>query len=256
MLFILALYRWFLTMLCFVYVFVGGSLLSLTYFNYLKLFYKDEDIIHKKARHAIFVTFNILIQSAVFLRLIDLKFHDFDKLDNDGGSLIIANHPTYIDYVILASKIDNINCIIKEDIASNFLLKNVVKTAGLIVNTASDDSLLTFQKALDKNQKIVIFPEGTRTIDKDNIKLKRGFAQLALRLPASMRLVYIHCTQDFLSKKSSWNTLYYKKPIYNFYAKDFFDLNDLNKQFDDKNFALKARHLTLKVEKLFNSFTK
>lgn len=254
--FILALYRWFITMLCFAYVFLGGALLSLTYFNYLKIRYKDVHTIHVKARHAIHIAFKILIQSAVFLRLFDLRFYEFDKINKDGGSLIIANHPTYIDYVILSSKIDNLNCIIKEDIASNIFLKNVIKTAGLIVNSATDESLLHIKEAIDKEQKIVIFPEGTRSDSKKSIRLKRGFAQVALRCPANMRIIYIDCAEHFLGKHSTWNKLFYTKPQYNFYVKDFFDKESLVNTYYNKNYALASRHLTKEVQTLLNSYAK
>ncbi len=250
------LWRWCITTMCFVYVFIGGAFLSLTYFNYLKIRYKDNSkLIHIKAKKAIQVSFNIMLNISKFCRAYDVNFHNLEDLSKEGG-LIIANHPTYIDYVILASKIPNLNCIVKESIANNFFLQNVVNTAGYIVNSRTEDKLSEIKEKISNGEKILIFPEGTRTDFNKDIKLKRGFAQLALRCQCSIMLFHIHCSENFLGKNCRWYHIYNNAPIFNIYFKKFISVNDLKSDYGDKEYSIGARHLTENIRSLILSYLK
>ncbi|GGG08540.1 hypothetical protein GCM10010995_27610 [Cysteiniphilum litorale] len=57
------------------------------------------------AQYCIYLTFRFFTATMSGLGLIRFHFIGFDKLKKDKGTLIIANHPTLIDYVLIVSKL-------------------------------------------------------------------------------------------------------------------------------------------------------
>ena len=51
----------------------------------------------------------------------------------------MANHPSLIDYVLIASERPQCDCIVKAEIWNNPLIRRVVKAAGYIPNQAPED---------------------------------------------------------------------------------------------------------------------
>ena len=63
----------------------------------------------------------------------EFYFEGADRLGDDAG-LIIANHPTILDVVLLISRLPQADCIVKKELWNNFFLKRVVTSAGYIPN--------------------------------------------------------------------------------------------------------------------------
>ena len=76
----------------------------------------------------------------VILGLIKVKFSGFDRINYDKSAILIANHPSYIDYLLITSQLKRCDCIAKDEIWHNPFMKYVVQGAGYIPNT--DDNFL------------------------------------------------------------------------------------------------------------------
>ena len=72
----------------------------------------------------IFRIFLALIQR---LGLMTLKIDGIGRLYEDRGVLIIANHPTLIDIVILMAYLPSVDCVVKESLNQNLFLHRIVK---------------------------------------------------------------------------------------------------------------------------------
>lgn len=122
------------------------------------------------------------------------------------GHLVIANHPSLIDVVLLFAAKKNLNCIVKGELFDNVFTSAVVRLAGFIPNNSADAVSIAVAK-LSAGENVIIFPEGTRSDDVDHIKFKRGASNIAVAAQASIMPVLIKCYPSALKKGDKWYTI-------------------------------------------------
>lgn len=92
------LWRLVMTGFCFALFGVGGLLLSLVWFNLLLIVQRDRANRRRLARRSIAASFRFFLTVARGLGVLDYRIHNLDALRSDRGCLVVANHPTLIDY--------------------------------------------------------------------------------------------------------------------------------------------------------------
>ncbi|MGC7559765.1 lysophospholipid acyltransferase family protein [Pasteurella sp. PK-2025] len=189
---------------------LGGLILGNIWFSLIRLYYKDESKRRQASQRSISFCFRVFVKSLKCLRIIDYKIEGAEILQQDRGCLIIANHPTILDYVLIGSVLPEMDCVVKEALFHNPFCKTVVRCAGYIPNSADPEKLLTACKErLANGGKFLIFPEGTRTpMHATELKLQRGAANLAIRCAVPLRVVHICCEPMSLNRSMPW----YKVP--------------------------------------------
>lgn len=207
------------TGIAFAYFGIGAVILGNIYMLIIRLIYKDPALRRKYSQRSIQACFYSFVQTLKFLRIIDYKIEGAEILQQDKGCLIIANHPSLIDYVLIGSVLPEMDCIVKESIFHHPFYKMVVKNAGYIPNSSDPQQLLdNCKQRLQQGGKLLIFPEGTRTpLNASSLHLQRGAANLAIRCQAPIRIVHIVCEPRSLCKERVWYQVPEKKSF--FYVK-------------------------------------
>lgn len=137
------------------------------------------------------------------LGLLTFQFDGVDKL-NQQGVLVVANHPTLLDAVLLMSVMPNATFIVKAAMAYNPVTRWIVALAGYIPNDEEGTKLVEqAAKALRAGETLMVFPEGTRSRG-DELVLKRGAANIALAAECPLQPVVISCTPMTLRKQEPW----------------------------------------------------
>lgn len=208
------IYRLAATGLCFALFYTGGLCLSVCWFHLLQLCVRDAGRRQQLARRSIRQSFRLFIFLLCSLRLIRLELRGMEQVCADRGCIIVANHPSLIDYVIIASLTDNLNCVVKADLLHNFFLKGVIKSARYAANDDPQLVLEATQQSLGRGENLLIFPEGTRTDRSRPLKLHRGAAVLAVKLRSPLRPVTISCSEEFLSRQRGWSAVPDHTPHY------------------------------------------
>lgn len=157
------LWRLVMTGFCFVLFGVGGLLLSLVWFNLLLIVQRDRTNRRRLARRSIAASFRFFLTVARGLGVLDYRIHNLDALRNDRGCLVVANHPTLIDYVILASVMPETDCLVKSALLRNPFVSGVIRAADYLINSEAEPLLAASQQRLAQGDTLLIFPEGTRT---------------------------------------------------------------------------------------------
>ncbi|MBE0506873.1 MAG: 1-acyl-sn-glycerol-3-phosphate acyltransferase [Marinospirillum sp.] len=199
---------------CFVLFGVGSFLLSLIWFRLLFLVIRNPAERQRRARSSISACFRFFLEVARGIGALDYQIKGAEKLRTDQGCLILANHPTLIDYVLITSLLPHADCIVKAGLLNNFFLSGAVKSAGYLINSEGNLLVSACSERLAAGGVIVIFPEGTRTEPDQQPRLQRGAANIAVRVPCDMRLIQISCTETLLSKKSKWYKVPPQKPVF------------------------------------------
>jgi len=207
-------WRLVMTGFCFALFGVGGLLLSLVWFNLLLVVQRDRARRRRLARRSIAASFRFFLTVARTLGVLDYRIDNLEALRNERGCLVVANHPTLIDYVILASVMPETDCLVKSALLRNPFVSGVIRAADYLVNSEAETLLSASQQRLNQGDTLLIFPEGTRTRFGEAITLQRGAANIAVRCGSDMRVVLIHCSEHLLDKKSRWYDVPPHKPFF------------------------------------------
>lgn len=129
---------------------------------------------------------------------------DLARLKSVRGRVVVANHLTLIDVIILIAYLPDSTAVAKAAAGRNFFYSRVVRSAFLV----NDDPVRVLEDArevLARGVNLVIFPEGTRTpADALQRKLRRGAAQIALHAGAPVQCVGMTCDPPVLAKGQPW----------------------------------------------------
>ena len=219
---------WRLAMTGFCYVLFGtcGLLLSLVWFNMLLVMQRDRAKRRRLARRSISASFRFFLTVARLTGVLDYRIDNLSALSEERGCLVVANHPTLIDYVILASVMPETDCLVKSALLRNPFVSGVIRAADYLINSEAETLLSSSQRRLAQGDTILIFPEGTRTRAGEAITLQRGAANIAVRCGSDLRVVLIHCSEHLLDKKSRWYDIPPNKPYFTVDVRERVNIHD------------------------------
>jgi 1-acyl-sn-glycerol-3-phosphate acyltransferase len=86
-----------------------------------------------------------------------------DRLRQDGALVVVANHPSLLDAVMILSRFPDMVCIMKAALLKNPLLGAAARLARYIPNDTPLNMILGACDELRAGAKLLVFPEGTRT---------------------------------------------------------------------------------------------
>lgn len=138
------------------------------------------------------------------LGLLTFRFSgDFKPPADGNGCLVIANHPTLLDVVFIISAFPDINCIVKSALWRNPLTFAIVTMAGYLRND-TDNLIEVAAEQIRNGQMLVVFPEGTRTVDSTALDFKRGAARIAVAAQSPLLPIRVRCEPPTLRKYQQW----------------------------------------------------
>lgn len=239
---------------CFAFFSIGGFLYAITYLAAISLFCKDQADCRRKTQKAISASFRVFVKLMELVRVVKVTTVNTEVLKQDDGVIYIANHPSLIDVVLMGSVVERFDCIVKASLWDSPLTKWVVRAADFIPNTAAGEVIQDCKKRLDDGGVLIIFPEGTRTVPGEELKLQRGAAQIAVRTGAPIRLFHLNCHPPLLAKGHKWSDVPDKCPQFEVKVGELIDTAALCREYPEPSLA--ARKLTrLLKEKLEQELT-
>lgn len=121
------------------------------------------------------------------------------------GQVCCANHPTYLDVVVLLSLVPDALCVVKSAALKWPWSRSFVRLAGYISNAQPDLALQICITRLAEGETIILFPEGTRSPLHALNKFQRGLANLLLRTEACLTPILLACQPMTLGKQQAWH---------------------------------------------------
>lgn len=198
-----AAYRVAATGFCFAFFGTGGLLLRLLVFPLVSLFIRQPERRTLVSRRLIHHTWRFFVWLMRAVGVITVEVRGLERLQRR-GLLVLPNHPTLIDVVILVSLMPDVSCVVKSSLLANPFTRGPVRAARYVCNDAGMALIGDGLAALAEGNSLIIFPEGTRTPQGEAIKLLRGAANVAVRARVDVTPVVIRCEPLMLGKGQKW----------------------------------------------------
>ena len=203
-----------------------------------------------------YLFFLLVIKPFIFL-VLGVNVRNPETLPKDSPAIIIANHNSHIDTLLLMSlfsisKINKIRPVAAADYFCNTKFKKFIfeKLIGIIPieRKISKENISTLFggifNALDNNEIIIIYPEGTRGNDNKINKFKSGLAHIAKAYPnVPVIPIFVNGPDKILPKIDEIlvpfiSDVYIGEPL--FYNKK--STMEFTEEIKEKVFELKAQH--------------
>lgn len=120
------------------------------------------------------------------------------------GCLVIANHPTIMDVILLWAELPNVCCVMKADLERMPLLRPLMGPLDYLSNSDPEALLNDAASRLRRGETLLVFPEATRTTPGQPLSFRLGAAEMALRAGADTLPIVIHHDGSYLRKGQSW----------------------------------------------------
>lgn len=240
------IWRIFATGLGFALIFGGGAIGAATILPLVAGWRRPGGEGSRNARYAIHHFFRFYLWLIQRLGTIRIEVQDARKLGSLRGNLIIANHPTILDVVVLMALVPRTQCIVKHELSRSPYLGGLVRITGYIPNDMAPEALLAAcRESLDNGDNLIIFPEGTRTRPGEPLRFQRGFANIALLTAAPIQLITITCEPLTLTKGEPWWRVPARRPLFRVAVGDHLETTDMLQQ---RERSLAARALVRQLE--------
>ncbi len=147
-----------------------------------------------------------------FLKLfcsVHVDLSALEKVRLDGPLIIIANHPSLLDAVVLLARLPRAVCVMKGSLKRNILFGPMARLSGYVSN---DNPMTLIRRSCDElasGAQILIFPEGTRTRTFPVNAFSEATAFIAARSGVSVQALFIEFSSPYLGK--AWPL--FRKPV-------------------------------------------
>jgi 1-acyl-sn-glycerol-3-phosphate acyltransferase len=132
--------------------------------------------------------------------LIELDARELTELRGCDGLIVVANHPCLLDAVLLVSQVPQAVCLMKGSLARNIIYSGTARLAGYIHNKSGLGLVKKCQERLNEGANLLVFPEGTRTVNGELMPFKMGFALAAVLTQAPIQTILITAESKCLGK--------------------------------------------------------
>jgi len=204
---------------------IGGSIAALTAFPLIAAFTRSESKRKRRSRYLIHLMFRVYCRAIHVLHIARLEYADLHRLRTLRGHILIANHPSLLDVVMIIATVPNVQCVVKAALFRHPFFRLTVGGAGFIRNDLDSDVFLQeCRVSLDAGDNLIIFPEGTRTAPGEPPRMQRGFANLAIHAQANLQLLIITCDPPVLYKGNPWWHVPERRSVFRLAAGDKVDI--------------------------------
>lgn len=187
-----------------------GIIFRLLVWPPLMLLVQDNHRRRNIARSLIHHFFRAFIRMLELLTVIVCDVRQVERLRLP-GALIVANHPSLLDVVLLVSLVPDACCVVKKELWSNPFMNGPLRAAGYIDNGDPVAMFEAAQAELESGASLVIFPEGTRTERGSAPAFGRSAANLAVRSRHPIVPVCIQVDPTTLTRNERWYEVPYRR---------------------------------------------
>jgi 1-acyl-sn-glycerol-3-phosphate acyltransferase len=155
--------------------------------------------------------------------LFDLKVYGIENVPETGGVLLVANHQSYLDPVLVAVRLRRaVSFMAKSELFENRYLGWLIRSLHAYPVRKGEGDIGAIRQAIQRlnaGYALNVYPEGTRTLDGKIAPLEKGIALILRKVDVPVIPVAIHGSFDAWPKgekvfHSHPIRVNYGKPLY------------------------------------------
>lgn len=233
----------------------GSIFLAVCIFPIIRIFSSSKEKFKKRGRRFVSDSFKSFIMLLRLSGIVRIKISREDRIKLKGlkSKIIVANHPSILDVVVLMSLIPDSDCIVGQQYVKS-VLGGVIRQV-FILNSIDVDCLFEIcSKTLNDKNNLLIFPEGTRTPQTKPAHYKKGAARIASFCNVDIQPLLISGTDKRGLQKHNpfWSYNREENLVYEIKVLEEIKLDDY------KNFSspIKSKKITEKIVNLIQNAEK
>jgi 1-acyl-sn-glycerol-3-phosphate acyltransferase len=153
-------------------------------------------------RHVVASSYRVFWNLTASFGLMEIDSQALDRLNDDAtGLVVVANHPSMVDALLIVARLRRGVCIMKGDLMRNVFLGAGARIARYIPNDSPRTMLRHAVANLQDGAQLVMFPEGTRTEAGDMLnRFRPGVTAIAHKAGVPIQTVFIETDSPYLRK--------------------------------------------------------
>lgn len=151
-------------------------------------------------RYIIMISFRAYLASLSLSRRCRFDLTELDVLRDDAPLIIAPNHPCLLDAVMIISRLPNVACVMKAELMHNIFLGAGARLARYIPNEPIRQMVMQASEDFKTGSHLLLFPEGTRTVNPPINALKGSIALIAMQAKVPVQTILIETDSPYLSK--------------------------------------------------------
>lgn len=189
---------------CFAGFGIGGAILGMALFPLIAAWPAARATRLRWTQGLVRSAFRLFLASVQILGVGRISVINRELLATATPQLVLANHPTLLDVVVVVSLMPQADCVVKQALWRNPFLRSVVRGAGYIGNSSPQAVMDECATSLAEHRSLMLFPEGTRSTPGIPLAFQRGAARIALNTGAAILPVTLTCEPATLMKNTPW----------------------------------------------------
>jgi len=170
----------------------------------MRLLFHPKERFQKPVRRLSSAFMRFFISIMHFIGIVDVVVDNREIYRGFSSKIIVANHPSILDVVMILSLIPNADCIVNAYL-DHGILQGVVRQLYIVGSREVEDIFQACKDTLKQGNCLIVFPEGTRTPRTGKAIMKKGAARIALATGFCIVPIHIGGTDKYgLGKKDPW----------------------------------------------------
>lgn len=132
--------------------------------------------------------------------MLKIESSALDRFRDEAGLIIVANHPSMLDALILVARLPRSACIMKAEPMKNLFLGSGARLARYIQDDSARSMVRLTVQDLKRGGQLVIFLEGTRTTVRPVNPFRPGVTLIDKVANAPIQTVFIDTDSPYLGK--------------------------------------------------------
>lgn len=206
------IWRWFFSFIA--YFLYGSFSLVAGLLFFIPFLILPKKTSKKLSQFLMYLSYYFLTKFLIFTGVMKVQIINKNLLKNLKGTLIISNHPSFLDIVVLMSILPKADCIVKASLRSNIIIGWFVRASQYIVSDNPLQLVETCISRLKEGCNIIIFPEGTRSNPTSLKDFQRAYATVAINSSCNLIPIFVTCTPPALTKQCHWYAIPEKRFVF------------------------------------------
>ncbi|PLZ04286.1 1-acyl-sn-glycerol-3-phosphate acyltransferase [Burkholderia sp. WAC0059] len=149
--------------------------------------------------------FRVLVAILQTIGVMTLETSGVAALRERRPAIVVANHPTYLDVMVLLALTPSACCVVKSTHWRNPCFWGIVRAARYVSNADPLELVEAGSRRLESGYTVIVFPEGTRSPEPNRLHaFSRGFAHMALKADATILPVLMDCDPPVFTRQRRW----------------------------------------------------